>query len=301
MKKLLTAVAAIALVGIASAADAGIIIRFGFAPRYRVAHRHHHSQVRSARSEHRPTRRSETKVARTPDDLPLAIKITGNQETANNVMSIYNSQQLAFRNLVGKVKFTTFATVGDFRRLIQWYDAPDGLLGRTTMGNTKLTDGYCLINIIQEGNQNYQHLAATVVHEMTHCIDFHNATSRYNMDYLEEFFKDVNKASKPQLEKDGFGYYASLPQEALAQAVSHYLAPDPTNDYQKWEADFPHLNAAVLDLLHGANVKTKDELVASATQGKPSQPWPVETFTMPSTAASKSDRLTPSYDSDLGL
>jgi hypothetical protein len=70
MKKLLTAVFAIALVGIASAADAGIIIRFSFGPRIHRVHRVHRHYAPARRHHREP----ETRVAKS-EPAPVATAV----------------------------------------------------------------------------------------------------------------------------------------------------------------------------------------------------------------------------------
>ena len=163
-KKLLTIVAAIALMGtMASEADAfGIVIRFGG---FRVHHvgrhhsyasRRHHTETRSARTKS-TNREAKTETKKTPNDyasgkdqiLAVAKAVTGERKAVDLAWQTYLNLPQSFRNSVGPVGIFTFANIADYRRITQRYNAPDNMGGASAP--VDFPDGkgfYCRVNIV---------------------------------------------------------------------------------------------------------------------------------------------------------
>ena len=113
-------------------------------------------------------------------------------------------------------------------------------------------DFYCSVNLMPNPKVP-EELPAVLVHELGHCLDFRHELG-HSMPVMEAFFLDSTKDTKQKLIDDGFGYFTTEPQEAFAQAVSHYLVPSERVNYAKWELDWPHLNAHVRKLLDDAKI-----------------------------------------------
>jgi hypothetical protein len=277
MKKLLvTTVAALALMGaVASDANAfGISISFGGFRFHHVGGRHHYGSTRHHRSETRvasrrgskPTReakaeKTETKLApgvhmSAKEEVPaMARTASGEQRAADAAWQTYMNLPQAFRESVGPVAIYTFANIADFRRITQIYGARDTAAGYSTavMFKDAKTDKdfFCRVNLI--GHLVDNDMAMVLTHELGHCVDFQHKIG-HSMPLMEAFFLDSTKETKVRLIADGFEYYTTEPQEAFAQAIAHYLMPSVNEDYSKWEADWPHLNAHVRKLLDDAKI-----------------------------------------------
>ncbi len=270
MKKLLTiTVAVLVLMGAAADANAfGIRIVFGGIRFHHVGRHHHYGSNRHHRSETRqasravkstkPTREAKaetTKVApgthlSAKDEVPAkAQAVSGEQKAADAAWQTYQNLPQAFRDSVGPVGIFTFASIADFRRITQIYGARDAAVGYSVPVDFKDVKGfYCRVALIGQDD-----LASTLVHELGHCVDFRHKIG-HSMPLMEAFFQDSTKDTKEKLIDDGFGYYTTEPQEAFAQAISHYLVPSIHDDYAKWEADWPNLNAHVRTLLDDAKI-----------------------------------------------
>jgi hypothetical protein len=275
MNKLIVPIAALALLGAVADANAfGIVISFGGFHRHHVGRhygsaRRHHSETRTA-SRHQTTKPKQREAKAAPakinpanhysgkDEVPaMAQALSGEQKAADAAWQIYMNLPIAFRNVIGPVAISTFSNIGDYRRIRQAYDAEDGYEGYTYMVPMKdINDRYCSVNLMPNPNVPNE-LPAVLVHELGHCIDFRNNLG-HSMPVMEAFFLDSTKETKEKLIKDGFGYFTTEPQEAFAQAISHYLVPSVRVDYAKWEADWPHLNAQVRQMLEETKIAYLD-------------------------------------------
>jgi hypothetical protein len=274
----------------ASEADAfGIIIRFGG---FRVHHArsHHYGSNRRHRSETRTASRAkpsrEAKAEPTKagthysgkDEIPaMARADSGPQKAADAAWQTYLNLPQAFRNAVGPVAIHTYASIADFRRIQQVYDANDTVEGLSTTVEMKdRKDFFCHVNLIPNMPSD---MPSVLVHELGHCVDFRRKIG-HSMPLMEAFFLDSTKETKDKLIEDGFGYFTTEPQEAFAQAISHYLVASVRIDYAKWEADWPHLNAHVRKLLDDAKIayldpKTKMTASEAPVNASINQPVPV--------------------------
>jgi hypothetical protein len=293
MKKLLTTtVAAAALIGVmASDANAfGISINLGSLFGGRYIHRTHHSYGSRRHATRHETRqasrhatRHETRQASRrsnghkpeeaakptqPKDLPLVTVISGNYSTADQVRIKYNSLQKEFKDLIGPVTIFTYGTIGDFRAKTKKYDAPDNATGYSLeyTYDKDHSHAYCAVHLIESAGPE-EYADRSLVHELGHCVDFRYSVS-HRMSTMEAFFADVTKETKPQIIKDGFGYYTTEPREAFAETFAHYLAT-PTEDFAKWEADWPNLDAEIrrlFDVEHLAYTKPAAPTVAPSAK-----------------------------------
>ncbi len=195
------------------------------------------------------------------DDVPAKVQaVTGEQKAADAAWQTYLNLPQAFRNSVGPVGIFTFANIADFRRVTKVYEARDGAVGYSISVDFKDGNGfYCRVALIGQDD-----LASTLAHELGHCVDFRHKIG-HSMPLMEAFFLDSTKDTRAKLIEDGFGYYTTEPQEAFAQAISHYLTPSVRENYAKWEADWPHLNAHVRKLLDDAKIAYLDPEVKMAT------------------------------------
>jgi hypothetical protein len=269
MKKLLvTTVAALALMGaVASDANAfGISISFGGFHRHHVGRhygstRRHHSETRTAsrRETTKPKQREGkaetnklspgTHASAKGEVTAIAKAMTGEQRAADAAWQSYQNLPKAFRDSIGPVGIFTYANIADFRRITKFYEARDNAVGYSTAIDFQdHKDFFCSVNLIGE-----EDLAAILAHELGHCADFRYKFG-HSMPVMEAFFLDSTKDTRAKLIEDGFGYYTTEPQEAFAQAISHYLSPSIREDYAKWEADWPHLNTQVRKLLDDAKI-----------------------------------------------
>ena len=273
-KVLTTTVAAVALTSLV-AADAnafGIVISFGGFHRHHVS-RHHSRHVRSeTRTAKRGSAKREAKAAPAKvnpanhysgkdEVLAMAQALTGEQKAADAAWQIYMNLPKVFRDAIGPVSISTFANIADYRRVRQAYDAGDSYEGYTyTVPMKDRDDFYCSVNLMPNPNVPNE-LPSVLVHELGHCLDFRHKIG-HSMPIMEAFFLDSTKDTKAKLIADGFGYFTTEPQEAFAQAVSHYLVASIRIDYAKWEADWPHLNAKVREMLDAGKVAYLDPKTA---------------------------------------
>ena len=295
-KVLTTTVAALALSSmIAADANAfGIVIRFGG---FHIGHRHHYASRRHHRTETRSASRPKSKPTREAkaeptkvnpanhysgkDQVPaMAQALSGEQRMADVAWQTYMNLPIAFRNIIGPVSISTFANIADYRRIRQAYDAEDGYEGYSYKVPMKdRNDFYCSVNLMPNPNVPNE-FPVVLVHELGHCFDFRYKLG-HDMTIMEAFFLDSTKETKDKLIKDGFGYFTTEPQEAFAQAISHYLVASVRIDYAKWEADWPHLNEIVRAILDEAKVAYIDPKSKLAATEKPvnasvNQTTPVE-------------------------
>jgi hypothetical protein len=281
-KCLVTTVAALALMGAVADANAfGISISFG-GLRFHHVGRHHYGSTRhrssTRREAMRHTKRDRSKAqaettklspgthASAKDEVAAIAKaITGEQKAADAAWQTYQDLPKAFRDIIGPVGIYTFANIADFRRIAQIYNAPDGAAGYSSPIQFKDgKDFFCRVNLIGQDD-----LAAVLAHELGHCADFRYKIG-HSMPLMEAFFQDSTKDTKAKLIADGFAYYTTEPQEAFAQAIAHYLMPSIREDYSKWEADWPNLNAHVRKMLDEAKIAyVSPKVIADRSQRHP--------------------------------
>lgn len=193
--------------------------------------------------------------------LTIALNRNGSPETFNKILGYYKELPQTYRDMVGAVVFILHRNVATMREALKWYDAPDGLLGKSMMGdpNNKMTRGVCIVSLVEDANlyEGPDFLKTTIAHETAHRMDFRVGASS-NLAFLEAFFGDVNKNTKEAVIKAGLRHYTT-PEEAFAETVAYWLTNDLLNDKYAGELEkmFPNTLADIKSKMNDTNVPYK--------------------------------------------